>query len=92
MVNRLVHGKLVDLILRTVPPISKPMGRLMPERLRNSVVEDTDGNTSSEKHGEVGDSTVLRLFILLSELDVTILVGNENQEKETDGLRDNNKP
>jgi hypothetical protein len=92
MVNRLVHGKLVDLILRTVPRIGIPMGRLMPERLRNSVVKDTDGNTSSEKHGKVGDSTVLRHFILLSELDVTILVGNENEEKETDGLGDNNKP
>jgi hypothetical protein len=92
MVNRLVHGKLVDLILGTIPPIGIPMGRLMPERLRNSVVKDTDGNTSSEKHGKVGDSTVLSLFILLSELDVTILVGDENHEKETEGLGDNNKP
>jgi hypothetical protein len=92
MVDRLVHSKLVDLILRTVPPIGIPMGRLMPERLRNSVVKDTDGNTSSKKHGKVGDSTVFRLFILLSELDVTILVGNEDQEEEAEGLGDDNKP
>jgi hypothetical protein len=92
MVDRLVHGKLVNLILRAVPPIGIPMGRLMPERLRNSVVKDTDGNTSSKKHGKVGDSAVFGLFILLSELDVTILVGNEEQEEETDGLRNNNKP
>lgn len=92
MVDRLVHGKLVDLILRTVPPIGIPMGRLMPERLRNSVVKDTNGNTSSEKHGKVGDSTVFRLFVLLSKLDVTIFVSDEEQEEETDGLGDNNNP
>jgi len=90
MVDRLVHGKLIDLILRAVSPIGIPMGRLMPERLRNSVVEDTDGNTSSKKHGKVGDSTVFRLFILLSELDVTILVCDENQEEETEWLGDDN--
>jgi hypothetical protein len=92
MVDRLVHGKLVDLILRTVSSIGIPMGSLMPERLRNSVVEDTDGNTSSKKHGKVGDPTVFRLFILLSELDVTVLVGNEKQEKKHNGLGDNNEP
>jgi hypothetical protein len=92
MVDRLVHGKLVDLILRTVTRIGIPMGRLMPERLRNSEVKDTDGNTSRKQHGEVGDSTVFRLFILPSKLDMTILVGNEEEEKETDGLGDNNKP
>jgi hypothetical protein len=92
MVDRLVHGKLVDLILRTVSSIGIPMGRLMPEGLRNSVVKDTDSNTSSKKHGKVGHSSVFRRFILLSEFEVTILVGNENQEEEADRLGDNNNP
>jgi hypothetical protein len=92
MVDRLVHRKLVNLILRTVSRIGIPMGRLMPERLRNSIVKDTDGNTSRKQHGKVGHSTVFRLFILLSEFEVTILVGNEYQEEETDGLGDNHNP
>jgi hypothetical protein len=47
IVNREVDGIHVDLILRVVSRLGEPVGVLMPQRLRNSIDEKADSNTST---------------------------------------------
>jgi hypothetical protein len=49
IVNREVKGIHFDLILRVVSRLGEPVGVLMPQRLRNSINENADSDTSTLK-------------------------------------------
>ena len=58
----------------------------MPERLGDTIKEESDGNTGRKEHHEVTHVIKLGLFILLAKLDVSVTESQPKDEKGKGGI------
>lgn len=64
----------------------------MDQWFRHTVDKETNSDTGRKDHGKVGRGGELRWFVLRSELDMTELVGNPEQEEEKNTFGTNKDP
>ena len=58
----------------------------MPERLGDTIKEESDGNTGRKEHHEVTHVIKLGLLILLAKLDVSVTESQPKDEKGKGGI------
>ena len=78
---------LIDLILRMISGLGEVVAGLVPKRFAHAKEEKAHPNSGRKYHCKVGNVREFRLFVLRSELDMTIAPRQPDDEEGKDWVR-----